>query len=145
LFFFVSCTLCCQYLWIVFVLFWRRKTKQKQRETDNIGYTRRMGNQTWTIQRNWQHSVHKTKKNTTKTIQRNWQHRVHKTKKNKKKTHIRLVYHMLSVFSGLFLLCFSSSCVFCGVSFSRLFLFCFSSSCVPYVVSLSNNREKLTA
>ena len=25
-----------------------------------------MGNQTWTIQRNWQHRVHKTKKNKTK-------------------------------------------------------------------------------
>ena len=46
-----------------------------------------MGNQKWTIQRNWQHRVHKTKKNKTKTIQRNWQHRVHKTKKNKTKTH----------------------------------------------------------
>ena len=27
-----------------------------------------MGNQTWTIQRNWQHRVHKTKKNKTKNI-----------------------------------------------------------------------------
>jgi hypothetical protein len=27
-----------------------------------------------TIQRNWQHRVHKVKKNKTKTIQRNWQH-----------------------------------------------------------------------
>ena len=68
-----------------------------------------MDNQKWTIQRNWQHRVHKTKKNIPeklatqgtqdeekhsretgnieytrrrKTIQRNWQHRVHKTKKN---------------------------------------------------------------
>jgi hypothetical protein len=57
----------------------------QSRETGNIGYTRRRGNKTWTIQRNWQHRVHKTKKNKTKT-QRNWQHRVHKTKKNKTKT-----------------------------------------------------------
>ena len=27
----------------------------------------RKGNQKWTIQRNWQHRVHKTKKNKTKT------------------------------------------------------------------------------
>ena len=33
----------------------------QSRETGNIGYTRRRGNQTWTIQRNWQHMVHKTK------------------------------------------------------------------------------------
>jgi hypothetical protein len=38
-----------------------------------------------TIQRNWQHRVHKKKKNKRKTIQRNWQHREHKMKKNKKK------------------------------------------------------------
>jgi hypothetical protein len=50
----------------------------------NVGEYRR-GNKTWTIQRNWQHRVHKTKKNKAKT-QRNWQHRVHKTKKNKAKT-----------------------------------------------------------
>jgi len=30
-------------------------------ETGNIVYTRRRGNQTWTIQWNWQHRVHKTK------------------------------------------------------------------------------------
>jgi hypothetical protein len=41
----------------------------------------RRGNPKRTIQRNWQHRVHKTKINKTKTIQRNWQHRVHKTKK----------------------------------------------------------------
>ena len=91
----------------------------QSRETGNIGYTRRRDNQTWTIQRNWQHRVHKTKGqsnmdnpeklatygtqdegaikhgqsrdtgnigytrrrgNQTWTIQRNWQHRVHKTK-----------------------------------------------------------------
>ena len=45
------------------------------------------------IQRNWQHRVHKTKKNKTKTIQRNWQHRVHKTKKNKTKTIQRNWHH----------------------------------------------------
>jgi hypothetical protein len=61
---FVLCTLCCQFLWIVhfdcsFVL-WAIKSGQS-RETDNIGYTRRRGNQKWTIQRNWQHRVHKTK------------------------------------------------------------------------------------
>jgi hypothetical protein len=39
----------------------------QSRETGNIGYTRRRGNQTWTIQRNWQHRVHKTKKNKAKT------------------------------------------------------------------------------
>ena len=33
----------------------------QSRETGNIGYTRRRGNQTWTIQRHWQHRVHKTK------------------------------------------------------------------------------------
>ena len=33
----------------------------QSRETGNIGYTRRRGNQTWTIQRNWQHRIHKTK------------------------------------------------------------------------------------
>jgi hypothetical protein len=58
-------------------------------------------NKTKTIQRNWQHRVHKTmkikqkqsretgnktKKNKTKTIQRNWQHRIYKTKKNKTRT-----------------------------------------------------------
>jgi hypothetical protein len=42
-----------------------------------------MKNNTKTIQRNWQHRVHKTKKNITKTTQSNWQHRVHKTKTNK--------------------------------------------------------------
>ena len=46
----------------------------------------RRGYQKWKIQRNWQHMVHKTKKNKTETIQRNWQHMVHKTKKNKTKT-----------------------------------------------------------
>jgi hypothetical protein len=42
-------------------------------------------NKTKTIQRNWQHKIHKTNKNKTKTIQRNWQHRIHKTntKQNK--------------------------------------------------------------
>jgi hypothetical protein len=33
----------------------------QSRDTGNIGYTRRRDNQTWTIQRNWQHMVHKTK------------------------------------------------------------------------------------
>ena len=46
----------------------------------------RRGNQTWTIQRYWQHKVHKTKTNKAKTIQRYWQHKVHKTKTNKIKT-----------------------------------------------------------
>ena len=35
----------------------------QSRETANIGYTRRRSNQRWTIQRNCQHRVHKTKKN----------------------------------------------------------------------------------
>ena len=49
----------------------------QSRETGNTGYTRhrtkinvreyRCGNQKWTIQRNWQHRVHKTKKNKTNT------------------------------------------------------------------------------
>jgi hypothetical protein len=43
-------------------------------------------NTTKTIQRNWQHRIHKVKKNKTKTIQRNWQHRVHKVKNNNTKT-----------------------------------------------------------
>ena len=77
-----------------------------------MGYTRhRMKtNKTKTVQRNWQHGVHKAqdedkqnknspektgnigytrhrmKTNKTKTVQRNWQHGVHKTKKNKAKT-----------------------------------------------------------
>ena len=33
----------------------------QSRETGNIGYRRRRGNQKWTIQRNWQHWVNKTK------------------------------------------------------------------------------------
>jgi hypothetical protein len=33
----------------------------QSRETGNIGYTRRRGNQKLTIQRNWLHRVHKTK------------------------------------------------------------------------------------
>ena len=50
----------------------------------------RRGNQEWTIQKNWQHWVHKTKTNKTRgnqewTIQKNWQHWVHKTKTNKTK------------------------------------------------------------
>jgi hypothetical protein len=46
----------------------RRKTKQKQsRETGNIGYTRRRQTKHNTIQRNWQHRVHKTMTNKTKT------------------------------------------------------------------------------
>jgi Flp pilus assembly protein TadB len=115
-FFFILCTLCCQCLW-----------KQKQsRDTNNIEYTRWRKNKTKTIQRHWQHRVHKMKKNKTKTIQRHWQHRVHKMKKN----------YVVSV-SGLFLFCFSSSCVLYVVSVSRLFLFCLSSSCVLYVVSVS--------
>ena len=44
------------------------------------------GNQTWTIQRNWQHRVHQRKTAKTKTIQRNWQHRVHQRKTAKTKT-----------------------------------------------------------
>ena len=38
----------------------------------------------WRVQQNWQHRVHKKKKNKSKT--QNWQHRVHKKKKNKTKT-----------------------------------------------------------
>jgi hypothetical protein len=39
----------------------RRQTKQKQsRESGNIVYTRHRTNKTKTIQRNWQHWVHKT-------------------------------------------------------------------------------------
>ena len=41
----------------------------QSRETGNIGYTRqinvreyRRGNQKWTIQRNWQHRIHRTNK-----------------------------------------------------------------------------------
>jgi hypothetical protein len=49
-------------------------------------YIKTKNNKTKTIQRNWQHGVHKTKNNKTKTIQRNWQHGVHKTKNNKTKT-----------------------------------------------------------
>jgi hypothetical protein len=82
---FVLCTLCCQFLWIVH--FWLPLRlvfpmlpvsldcpffisssscvgvikNGQSRETGNIGYTRRRGNQKWTIQRNWQHRVHKTK------------------------------------------------------------------------------------
>ena len=33
----------------------------QSRETSNTGYTRRRGHQEWTIQRNWQHWVYKTK------------------------------------------------------------------------------------
>jgi hypothetical protein len=33
----------------------------QSRETGNIGYRRRRGNQKWRIQRNWQHWVNKTK------------------------------------------------------------------------------------
>jgi hypothetical protein len=87
-FFFVLCTLCCQFLWIVFVLFifvlctlccqflWivteGAIKKGQSRETGNIGYTinvreYRRGNQKRTIQRNWQHRVHKTKINKTKS------------------------------------------------------------------------------
>ena len=33
----------------------------QSRENGSIGYTRRRGNQIWTIQRKWQHRVHKTK------------------------------------------------------------------------------------
>jgi hypothetical protein len=40
---------------------------------------------TKTIQRNWQHGVHKTKNNKTKTIQRNWQHGVHKDEEQQNK------------------------------------------------------------
>jgi hypothetical protein len=50
-FFFVLCSLCCQFL-CVFL---------KHRETGNIEYTRRRK-----TQRNWQHRLHKTKKNTEK-------------------------------------------------------------------------------
>ena len=54
----------------------------QSRETGNIVYTRRRqtkqinvreyrrSNQKWTIQRNWQHSVHKTKTNKTNKRQR---------------------------------------------------------------------------
>jgi hypothetical protein len=56
----------------------------QSRETDNIGYTRLRGKQKRTIQRNWQHRVHKTKGQSKWTIQRNWQHRVHKTKAQSK-------------------------------------------------------------
>ena len=51
----------------------------QSRETGNIGYTGqinvreyRRGNQKWTIQRNWQHRVHKTKKNKRKTQHNMW-------------------------------------------------------------------------
>ena len=37
----------------------------QSRETGNIGYTRRRN----TIQRNWQHRVHKTKKNNTEKLE----------------------------------------------------------------------------
>ena len=40
----------------------------QSRETGNIDVREyRRGNQKWTIQRNWQHMVHKTKTNKTKT------------------------------------------------------------------------------
>jgi large-conductance mechanosensitive channel len=39
LFFFVLCTRCCQFLLIVFVLFFF--VKKQSRETGNIGYTTR--------------------------------------------------------------------------------------------------------
>jgi hypothetical protein len=45
----------------------------------------------------------------------------------------------ISVFSGLFLLCLSLSCVPYVTSFSGLFLHCLSLSCVPH----ENNPEKL--
>ena len=48
--------------------------------------TKLRGNEKWSIQRNWQHLVHKTQDEDKKlrgnqewTIQRNWQHLVHKT------------------------------------------------------------------
>jgi hypothetical protein len=89
LLFFVLCDLCCQFLWIVFVLFFRQHRSHKTKK-----------NKTKTIKRNWQHRSHKTKKNKTKTIKRNWQHR------------------NTTSFSGLFLFCLSSSCVTCVASFS---------------------------
>jgi len=49
----------------------------------------RRSNEKWTIQKNWQHKVHKTQKNWQHRVhktQKNWQHRVHKTQKNKTKT-----------------------------------------------------------
>ena len=70
----------------------------QSRENGSIGYTRRRGNQRWTIQREWQctqdegaikdgqsrenGSIGYTRRrgNQIWTIQRKWQHRVHKTK-----------------------------------------------------------------
>jgi hypothetical protein len=42
---FVLCSLCYQILWVI--------KNGQSRETGNIGYTRRRGNQKRTIQRNW--------------------------------------------------------------------------------------------
>jgi hypothetical protein len=41
------------------------KTKKNKKRSTNREY--RSGNLKWTIQRNWQHKVHKTKKNKAKT------------------------------------------------------------------------------
>jgi hypothetical protein len=85
---FVLCTLCCQFLWIVHVWLPLRLVYSllpvsldcpcliapsscvpsvdsfsglSMFDFPFVFYTRRRGNQTWTIQRNWQHRVHKTK------------------------------------------------------------------------------------
>ena len=45
-----------------------KKTQQLQLFTNDINITEyQWGNQKWTIQRNWEHRVHKTEKNKTKT------------------------------------------------------------------------------
>jgi hypothetical protein len=100
-FFFVLCTLCCQFLWIVFVvcffvlctlccqffcivhlfffqvlryvienytIFVRKvKTGWHCINMINISEYRRGNKNKWTIQKNWQHRVYKTKKNKAKT------------------------------------------------------------------------------
>jgi hypothetical protein len=147
LFFFVLCILCCQILWIVFLrlvypmlpisldcfssscvsyvasfsgLLEKLATQDTQdeekqsTETGNIGYTRGK-----------------------KTIQRNWQHRIHKTKKT---------ISYVASFSGLFffVLCILC-CQFLWIVFLRLVypmlpvsVDCFSSFCISYVASFLN-------
>jgi hypothetical protein len=48
----VLCTKCCQFLWIVHSTLGTQDTGRRQ--------TKLRGNEEWTIQRNWQHLVHKT-------------------------------------------------------------------------------------
>ena len=50
----------------VLILFVERITKNAPIENINKCMRIPKGNQKWTIQRNWQHRVHKTKKNKTK-------------------------------------------------------------------------------